>query len=234
MEIIKEKKRPSFGQRFSNAVGTGLQMGNQMMQEHEAQAQNKQASQMASQMLGFDVSGLDPQTRNQLVMEAFKQQGAQNLQSNKFANEMQKTNAKEDEKDESHQLTQNAFNRIVELVPSLGRGSDIMGMFGGKTAEKSGEFTSLTGALESHLVEMVNKGTLSNTRFKYITETLLPKPTDTQDMIKGKLKGLATILNLDSGKLGGGTSKPQMNNMNGQGSSGQKRPPLSSFSIGAK
>ena len=148
-------------------------------------------------------------------MEKFKQQGAENL-------EQQKTGEKLKKGEDAKKITQDAFNRIVDIIPHVGRGSDFMGMFGGKTAEKSGEFSSLTGALESHLVEMVNKGTLSNTRFKYITETLLPKPTDTQDTIKGKMKGLAAILDLDSGKLGGGSLK--------QGSVGQQnRPPLSQF-----
>jgi hypothetical protein len=112
-----------------------------------------------------------------------------------------KENAKKKEEVASHKVTQKAFNDLVRLVPDAGRGTEALGIFGGKNARTAGEFTSLTGALESLLVEKVNRGTLSNTRFKYITETLLPKVTDSQAEIKGKLAGLATILELDPSSL---------------------------------
>ncbi|MCF1193333.1 hypothetical protein LRR18_17220, partial [Mangrovimonas sp. AS39] len=70
-----------------------------------------------------------------------------------------------------------------------------------------------------------------NARFEYITQTLLPKPTDTQDEIKGKMKGLALVLDLDPSGIGGGI----LQNKPSSGSVGSnQRPPLSSFSIGAK
>lgn len=108
---------------------------------------------------------------------------------------------KEEKEEESKKVTQEAFNDIAKLVNKAGRGTGFLSMFGGENARTLGEFTSLTGALESLLVEKVNRGALSNTRFKYITETLLPKPTDPQNKIKGKLKGLATILGLDATEL---------------------------------
>jgi hypothetical protein len=103
-------------------------------------------------------------------------------------------------------IGQDSFDRMAELLKSkkLGVGSKLKGqVFGGETAEAVGEFESLTGALESMLVDRVSRGTLSNTRFKYITETLLPKPTDRQATIKGKMKALARELNLDPSVLTG-------------------------------
>jgi hypothetical protein len=114
-------------------------------------------------------------------------------------------------------LGQDSFNRMVELLNegNLGMGSGLKGQaFGGKTAEDVGEFNSLSGALESMLVDRVSRGTLSNSRFKYITETLLPKPTDRQSTIRGKMKGLARELGLDSAIL-------QKNNSKNKGSSQQ-------------
>ena len=112
-----------------------------------------------------------------------------------------KENGKKKEEETSHKVTQKAFDNLVKLVPDAGRGTEALAIFGKKNARTAGEFTSLTGALESLLVEKVNRGTLSNTRFKYITETLLPKVSDTQAEIKGKLSGLATILELDPKSL---------------------------------
>jgi hypothetical protein len=48
---------------------------------------------------------------------------------------------------------------------------------------------------------MVSRGTLSNARFKYITETLLPKPGDRDKEIEGKMIALADLLGLDSTEL---------------------------------
>lgn len=102
---------------------------------------------------------------------------------------------------EEKKLGQQSFDRMAELLNmgNLGFGSEVKGkVFGGKTAEDVGEFNSLSGALESMLVDRVSRGTLSNARFKYITETLLPKPTDREATIRGKMKGLARELGLNS------------------------------------
>ena len=111
-------------------------------------------------------------------------------------------------KNEEHQqvkaTAQNSFNTMVNLLKkkNIGLGSGVLGnVFGGETAEDTGEFLSASGGLEAMLVDMVSRGALSNARFEYITNTLLPKPTDRQKVIKGKLKGLAQILGLDPGAL---------------------------------
>lgn len=111
-----------------------------------------------------------------------------------------KTDSKIKEDENSKIVTQKAFDDLAKLIPKVGRSGVIQSKLG-YGSQPYAEFSSLTGALESLLVEKVNKGALSNTRFKYITETLLPKPSDTQSEIKGKLKGLATILELDPSAL---------------------------------
>lgn len=120
--------------------------------------------------------------------------------------ELQNLKNKEDvqlEKD----TAQNAFNEMADILNRgrIGLTSGVIGaipFFGTKTAEDAAQFQSLGGALESILVKMVNKGTLSNTRFKYIVDTLLPKPNDREATIRGKLKGIAQILNIDASALG--------------------------------
>ena len=218
VQILQENKRPSFGQKFSNAVGVGLQGANDFMQKKQAQEQQQQRNAQLQQLTGMDISSLPENMQQEVLKSVF----AKELQGEKYGFENEKAGQKlrgeQEEKNASKKITQGAFDRIAQLIPKVGKGSGILGMFGGKQAEHSGEFSSLTGALESHLVDMVNKGTLSNTRFKYITETLLPKPTDTQDEIKGKMKGLALILDLDPSVLGSSPIYQQ-----------EKRPPLSAF-----
>ncbi len=127
---------------------------------------------------------------------------------------------KKEEQEQIRQTAQQSFNGIANILKKgkVGMGSKVLNFFGGKGAEDIGQFETLTGGLESMLVDMVNRGALSNSRFQYITETLLPKPTDTQSKIKGKLKGLAQLLKLDSSELTGKGSEEK-----------NERPPLSSF-----
>lgn len=137
-----------------------------------------------------------------------------------------KEEIKNKEEEKAQKLTQRAFNEIVSLIPDVGTLKLPESKIGGKTASAYSKFTSLTGALEALLVEKVNRGALSNTRFKYITETLLPKPSDTQADIKGKLEGLATILDLDPSVL---TGKQRTEEKQEGVSTENKRPPLTSF-----
>ncbi len=134
-----------------------------------------------------------------------------------------KEDLKNKEETKAKDQTQKVFNRLVELIPDVGRSGIVTSKLGGETAKAYSEFTSLTGGLESFLVEMVNRGTLSNVRFKYITETLLPKPSDSQEDIKGKMEGLATILDLDPSQLSGGKKSETT------AQSENKRPPLTAF-----
>lgn len=231
VQIIKSNRPESvgetFGKAFSNLGQAGAEAIMSQYQQKQNQSQLDQENQAIFRETGIDLRGINDQKSRE---EAFKQalMGKQNqakeererndnlnmqelkhrhekeLQEEKFRLEGQKPNPKENESRESHETAQKAFNKMSELVNGnkLGRGSGFKSFFGGETAKQSGKFQSLTGALEALLVDKVNRGTLSNTRFQYITETLLPKPTDSINEIKGKMEGLAEILNLDASALG--------------------------------
>lgn len=109
---------------------------------------------------------------------------------------------KEGLEQQEKKTTQDVFNRLQELTKDVGYLKTPLSKAGGKAAEDFGEFQALLGTMESELVKRVNKGTLSNTRFKYIVDQLLPNASDTQATIRGKLKGIARELNLD---MGGGS-----------------------------
>lgn len=144
-----------------------------------------------------------------IQLEDFKQSGRVIENEGKRSPEQ----IKEEEAKQIKHIGQESFNGIAKLLNkgNVGKGSGFLSYFGGKTAEDTGEFLSLTGGIESMMVDMVSRGTLSNVRFQYITDTLLPKPTDTQAEIKGKLKGLSQILGLDASELDGGKEKEESN-----------------------
>ncbi len=127
--------------------------------------------------------------------------------------EKTKEEIKQEEQAEGKQRAQQVFNELSDLVKggNVGFGSGIKGSIpylGANNAKDTGKFNSLTGGLEAILVDLVSRGTLSNARFKYITETLLPKPTDRDNEIIGKLEGLAVLLDLDASELTQGIKNP--------------------------
>ena len=164
---------------------------------------------------------LEEEQKNELKKQVVE--GKAGLRAVEGILKAQKENRKIKDEEKSFETTQKSYDKLVNLIEKVGVSGAITSQFGGEDAEAYAEFTSLTGAIESLLVEKVNRGTLSNTRFNYITKDLLPKPNDSQATIRGKLRGLATILNLDSSKLTG------ENNTESPTKQSEKRPSLSSF-----
>lgn len=182
-----------FAQTFGNALGQrspNLGSLNQMLQMAGKPRAPKDVLGMG------DIA--EPSARSSNLAESLR--GSSSKSPSRAEKAQQ---GKEAEKEHSQQIAQDSFNRMAEILKEgkLGRTSGLRSYLGGKTAEHSGEFTSLTGALEALLVDQVSRGTLSNTRFEYITKTLLPKPTDSEAEIKGKMKGIAGLLGLDASSL---------------------------------
>lgn len=92
---------------------------------------------------------------------------------------------------------QDVFNEMAQAVSDdeAGIGVSPLTFVGAdrKGVENRNKFNSMRARLESILVPMVNKGNLSNTRFKFIMEQI-PAGSDSQRAIVGKLHGLAKAL----------------------------------------
>lgn len=227
VQIIKSNRPEStsetFGKAFSNVGKSGAEAIIGHHQQKENQRLFDEENKAIFRETGIDLRGINDQKsreeafkqalsgkqsqekesrdRNALLnMQELKHGHAKELQEEKFRLEGK---GKQQESNEPQEIAQKSFNRMAELLKgkNLGRGSDFFSFFGGDTAKDVGEFTSLSGALEALLVDKVSKGTLSNTRFEYIKDTLLPKSSDTKAEIEGKMKGLAEMLNLDPSSL---------------------------------
>jgi len=184
------------------ALGISPEQASQQSAEIPTQGQPATRTQQA---LGQEPKGLDLTPEKVLAVTMMNPALGASLST--LYQAQQKERGKEKERAEVMDTAQNAFNEMSSLLKkgNLGFGAKykakIPGEKGAKVAEAVGEFESLSGALESVLVDMVSRGTLSNSRFKYITETLLPKPDDREATIKGKLRGLAKELKLDPSAL---------------------------------
>jgi hypothetical protein len=217
IQIIEENRKPSFSEKLNMGLKAGARELNKFSENHQKNRQAQQENE-ALKLMGIDISGIhDPKMREKAVDFAHQM----GLQKDKYQRENELLKGKgpstEDKKfnkvieDEKRvkQTAQNSFNSLSRILNknNIGYGSEVWGQLsGGETLRDTGEFQSATGGLEAMLVDMVNRGTLSNSRFEYITKNLLPTSTDRQEIIKGKLKGLAELLNLDPSALLGETN----------------------------
>lgn len=189
MQIIPAAKRgPSTGERFAQAFSNAGRQASQSIGEYQQQKENSFQEQMKKD---FEMEKLEKQFQNQL-----------NLQKEKYSFEKELMNGKPDKKIEDEQkskdIAQNAFNTIIDITKkgNVGKGSGFLEMFGGETSKDVGEFKSTLGGLEQALTHLVTTGVLSDAKFNYIKNDLLPSPYDTQATIKGKMEGISKILGL--------------------------------------
>lgn len=198
---------PSFGAQLGQSLGTGFSQG---IGSRLAQMLEQKSMQQKNDSILAALGILPSQFQNEEGQD--EQSGLKNLTSENVLgaslinpalgstlSKLHATQEKAQKEKQSKKIAQESFDRMSELLKegNLGFGSKLKSKaFGGKTAEDVGEFEALSGALEAQLVDKVSRGTLSNARFKYITETLLPKPNDRAATIKGKLKALQKELDL--------------------------------------
>lgn len=135
VQIIQERKKPSFSERLNAGISRGLDIGEQLMQQQKAEKQMQQENEQLKKLTGVDFSGIrDPKLRQQITGELLQQQGKQaNLnQKEQFINKILGTQSQQREpiqEDISYQ--QQGFNpldisdadiaRATSMDPNLGR-----------------------------------------------------------------------------------------------------------------
>src|SRR5260221_14539111 len=100
MEHWDVQPRKSLGEKFSNAVGVGLQGAGQLYQQHQQKKQQEMQMQQeneAARQMGFDLSGItDPKTRQQLFGLAMQGGNQQQLEMLKQQGKQQQIGQKQD------------------------------------------------------------------------------------------------------------------------------------------
>lgn len=135
--LPKVQKQPSTGERFANAFASAAMEGTKSIPEHFVKQQQMQQENEALKQMGIDVSGVqDPDARKLLIAESLKGKQAQ---------------AKQAEKMKPYEMGLNTINRMRELsnVNKIGRGSGILGIAGGETAQHKKEYEQLGKSLIS-------------------------------------------------------------------------------------
>jgi len=214
IQVLQENKRPSLGQKFSNALGVGLQGTNQLYQQNQALEQQKQRNSKLSELLGYDVSQLP----ENMQMEALKNKFASQLQGEKFENETQKKAQELQGKLEPLQGAMDVLGRMRQLRKkgNLGIGSTYSPF--GETRKEAGEYEQLGKSLIQHATNIPIRNRIE---FETLAEQLYD-PSITDAKAEGILNAMERIINNSMQSLGESQevsrNQPQ-----------QKRPPLTAF-----
>jgi|SRR5665213_2871004 len=104
----------------------------------------------------------------------------------------------------AQQSTQTVFNEMSALLAGNAPGIGVSPLtkvgLNRKGVENRAYFDTMRARFEATLLPLVNKGALSKARFDYILSNI-PKASDSQRAIYGKLKALSKDLNLDPSAL---------------------------------
>jgi len=221
IQILQEKRKPSFGQQFSQAVGSGLEM----MGGLEAKRLQEQKNQQIKNLTGMDV----PPELHQKAFEAAMQR---QLQQEKYGFESQKAGEKlkgeQQEKIAPLQGAMETLNRMKSLRKkgNLGIGSTYSPF--GETRKQAGEYEQLGKSLIQYATNIPIRNRIE---FETLAENLYD-PTTTDAKAEGILNAMEMIIQNAVQSAGGAEGTAPRNQTTAIGTS-QKRP-LSSFSIGAK
>ncbi len=84
VQIIQEKRNPSLSERFSRALGVGLEGAQNLMQQHEQKKLAAQSNQEIAKKFGIDLSGItNPEERKLLLQDALQGRSSQELETKK-------------------------------------------------------------------------------------------------------------------------------------------------------
>lgn len=96
IQIIKENRKPTTGERFNKAFGTGLNILQEHQQKQKQESQYEQENE-AAKRLGMDLTGIrDPKMRQEALSYALQGRNQEMLESQKLQGKQQIAQGKQD------------------------------------------------------------------------------------------------------------------------------------------
>ena len=165
VEIIEENRKPSFGQKLSGAIGTGLSQGAQLYDtKKENEALKKQ---------GIDLAGIkDPEMRKVIAQAAFKQKESKKELGNTF-------NTILDDMESFKEYVGPA--NIASLNPWS------------ETSGKRSQINTLRLSLEGLFRDLTLKGQFPKAIYERILKEL-PSSSDTEKQYMNHIEGIRKII----------------------------------------
>lgn len=244
IQIIQENRRPSSFDKFSQLVGQGVELGTQnLMSRERKNAQELQNRQENSRLreLGFDVEGLNPELKKEVVSRMLQGRQQENLQQQKygFENELEgirqegisnKENQKyKSELNKKANPLKTGLKTLQEMKRIVGNGrlgvlSSVGGFFSDKTRQDRAKYSQLGKSLISlaSTIPIRNK-----TEFETLANDL-HDPNNTDAYNNGILQAMQEILTRGLQELESGESESNQESLQQT----QNKRPLSSFRKG--
>ncbi len=242
-----QNRRPSFGERLTQGVGRGLDIGSKLMEQHQQEQKLAQDEQLKSQqfqqeneavnkLIGKDISGIrDPHIRQKFVDMAL--QGQNQEQKFGFDTQLEDQKSRIKSEDQATKLSGEKQDKVTTLKSALesvnqmkqlrkkgnlGLGTKLWSNFGGETAKDKGAYETLGNSLIQFAtnIPIRNKAEFE----KLVGHISDPEITDKEaEGILDKLDKIITDSLSQYDEVGGSNepSQPKQNN--------KERPPLSSF-----
>jgi hypothetical protein len=189
LQVLNSMQQPSYSSQLGSALGQGLGQGlsQGIGQYFQMKRQKSQGSALAEYLgkpeMAQQLGALSPEIQQEVARSAVRQK--QEVASNK----------------EAQQQSLNSLIGLSKKVSGTPLGLPISPnlRFGGE----AGEFESQKGQLVSAMRDLINKGILSNQKFQYIVNELLPSHRDKQSVKLHKLKAIGEQLGLDISSIEG-------------------------------
>lgn len=147
IQIISEKRKPSLGEKFSNAAGVGLEQLSKFSKE------NKQKEAIGK--LGID-SNLSPEFQKMALQAKYDEQYQKkqlDFENDKFSKQQkEKIDKLQGKKAEKIEPLKNAIKSIDEMIQIRGKGklgfaNRFTSLFGGEAARDKGQYQTLGNSL---------------------------------------------------------------------------------------
>lgn len=173
VDVIEENRKPKFSEKFSAAVGTGLNRASELYGSHQ---ENKALKEM-----GIDLSGIsDPDIRKAITQESFKQKRTDRDIQKTFGGILEEMR---NLKEHTGPLNLAALNPYSE------------------TSGKRSQINTLRLSLEGLFRDLTLKGQFPKAIYERILKEL-PQASDTEEQYLNKIQAIESILEAHSGGKG--------------------------------
>lgn len=204
-------QNPSFGSQLGQNIGQGASHGiSKALGEFQKNKESEKALSGLERLLKgtgvelsdqdkdvFIKSGLKPEVAAHLVGQFAKSRQQEQIAQQKQQSELM-------EKEKSQQQGQKIFDTAAKMlkqgVAGIGISPGTAIGVNREGVQNRAVFDTLRSKFESQLLPLVNKGALAKQRFDYIM-SLIPKSSESQRAIAGKLYALGHELGFDTGVI---------------------------------
>jgi len=199
--VLPEER--SFGTEMARGLGQGFGQTLPRFADHIMQGRlTKKENEALMRLTGVDFSGLSPDMKKLAFSQLSQRQG-------------------ESPENSSMLIADSALTALERMISKPG-----IGMLGklnptGTARRNRGEFEATQAAVLPLFKSMFPRG-MTEKEFKYINDTYIPQAGDTEEKIKGKIKGLRQLMQTKMGaQIPSQDSPDQQTN--------KQRKPLSAF-----